>query len=53
MILSMEVLGRGLDYLIRTPDRIRAVTAEEILETARRWLDFEKMIRVTAGTAVK
>ena len=51
MILSMEILNRGLDYLIRTPERIRAVTDEDILESANRWLDFDKMIRITAGTA--
>lgn len=50
-ILRMEVNQLGLDHLMKAPDRIRSVTAEEILETARKWLDPERMIRVTAGTA--
>ena len=50
LLMNMETYGLGLDHLIRLPDRVNAVTPEMILETARKWLDPDKLIRVTAGT---
>lgn len=50
VMMRMEVNKLGLDHLLRTPERIRSVTSEAVLETARKWLDTERMIRVTAGT---
>ena len=49
-MLNMEIFNLGLDYLLRMPERINAITPEIILETARKWLDPEKLVRVTAGT---
>ena len=50
LLMNMETHDLGLDYLQQIPARVGAVTAESILETARKWLDPEKLIRVTAGT---
>jgi len=38
-ILSMERYALGLDYLRRYPDEIRAITAEDVLLAAQRYLD--------------
>lgn len=51
LMLNMETFHFGLDYLFRTSEQVEMVTPETILETAKRWLDPEKMIRVTAGTS--
>ena len=53
LLMTIETHQLGLDHLIRMPDRVGAVTAESILETAKRWLDPDRMVRVTAGTSVK
>ena len=50
LLMNMETYHLGLDHLIRLPDRVNAVTTEMILETAKKWLDPDKLIRVTAGT---
>lgn len=50
LLMNIETHHLGLDYLQRMPERVMAVTADSILETARKWLDPEKLIRVTAGT---
>lgn len=50
LLMNMETYNLGLDHLIRMPERVDAVTPEMILETARKWLDPDKLIRVTAGT---
>ncbi|MBQ6517114.1 MAG: insulinase family protein [Anaerolineaceae bacterium] len=50
LLINIEAHNLGLDYLQRLPEKVGAVTAESILETARRWLDPDKLIRVTAGT---
>ena len=46
----METYHLGMDHLVRIPDRMNAVTPDTILETAKKWLDPEKMVTVTAGT---
>lgn len=51
LLLNMETYHLGLDHLIRLPDKVNAITSEMILETAKKWLDPDKLIRVTAGTA--
>lgn len=51
LMMAMENYGLGLEHVIRLPERIRAVSAERILETARKWLQTDRLIRVTAGTA--
>ena len=51
LMMAMENYGLGLEHVIRLPERVRAVSAERILETARKWLKTDRLIRVTAGTA--
>ena len=48
---SLEFYQKGLDHFLRAADRVRAVTPETILETAKKWIDPERMVTVTAGTA--
>lgn len=50
LMMAMENYQLGLDHVIRLPERVRAVSAEQILDTARKWLDTDRLIRVTAGT---
>jgi len=42
-ILKLERYDLGLDYYQRYPDLVRAVTREEVLETARRYLSSERL----------
>lgn len=49
-LLSLERYNLGLDYYLRFSDLIRAITAEEIIETARRYLDPDRLAIATAGT---
>ena len=48
-LLNMERFDLGLDYFIRYPGKIQSVTAEEILEATRRYLDPEKLAIAVAG----
>lgn len=48
-LLNMERFDLGLDYFIRYPAKIQSVTAEEILEATRRYLDPEKLAIAVAG----
>jgi zinc protease len=48
-LMNIEMFGLGLDYYQRYPGLIRAVTADQILEAARRYLDAEKMALAVAG----
>ena len=50
LLMNIETHHLGLDYLQHMPERVTAVTADSILAAARKWLDPEKMVRVTAGT---
>ncbi len=50
-LLNMELYGLGLDYLQRYPDLVRGVTREQILETARRYWDPERLVIAVAGPA--
>jgi len=52
-ILSMEHFQMGLDYYQRYPTLINAISAEQILESARRYLDAERLAIVSAGTSSK
>ncbi|MBF0135287.1 MAG: insulinase family protein [Magnetococcus sp. DMHC-1] len=40
---------RGADYLVKWPERIRAVTREDIARVARRFLDVERFVTITVG----
>jgi zinc protease len=48
-LLNLERYDLGLDYYLRYPDLLRAVTVEQVLETARRYLDPERLAIGVAG----
>ncbi len=48
-LLTMERYGLGLDYYRRLPDLVRRVTAEEILQAARHYLDPDRLVIAVAG----
>ncbi len=48
-ILNLERFNLGLDYLQRYPDLIRSITPQDILETARKYIDPERLVIVSAG----
>lgn len=48
-ILSMELYGLGLDYLLRYAPEIEAITANQVLAAARRYLDPEAFALAVAG----
>ncbi len=50
-LLNMELYGLGLDYLQRYPEWIRRVTREDVLETARRYWDPDRLAIAVAGPA--
>ncbi len=50
-LLSIERYDLGLDYYRRYADLVRAVTPEQVLETARNYLNPEKLAIATAGPA--
>jgi zinc protease len=49
LLVDMEWLGLGLDYLQRYPAIIEGVTAEDVQAAARRYLDPEKYVLAVAG----
>ncbi len=51
-LLNLERYQLGLDYYREYEGFIRAVTADQILETARTFIDPDRLIIVTAGTSV-
>jgi zinc protease len=48
-LMNIEMFGLGLDYYQRFPGLIRAITADQILETARHYLHADKMALAVAG----
>jgi len=48
-LLSLERYGLGLDYYRRYPDLVRAVTPEDVLQAARRYLDPDRLAIAVAG----
>lgn len=46
---TAEFFGLGLDYDVRLPERLRAVTLDEVADAARRLLDPERASLVIAG----
>jgi zinc protease len=48
-LLSLERYSLGLDYYRRYPDLVRSVTVEEVLETARNYLDPARLGIAIAG----
>lgn len=49
-LLNLERFGLGLDYYQRYPQMVADITAEMILDVARRYLDPERLVIATAGT---
>jgi zinc protease len=48
-LMNIEMFHLGLDYYQRFPDLIRGITADQVLETARRYLHPEKIALAVAG----
>ncbi len=49
MLLTIENFGLGLDYLMRYPDIVEAVAADDVQQAAAQLLDPEAYTLVTAG----
>ena len=49
-LLNLERYNLGLDYYIRYPDLVRAITPEAILAAARKYLHPDRLAIATAGT---
>jgi len=50
-LAHIERYGLGLDYYQRYPERIAAITRQDVLRAARRFLDPERLAIVVAGPA--
>jgi zinc protease len=48
-ILNLERFNLGLDYFQRYPDLIREVTTAQILDVAKKYIDPERLIIISAG----
>jgi zinc protease len=48
-LLNIERFGLGLDYYRQYPDLVNAVTVGAVLETARKYIDPERLVVATAG----
>ena len=48
-LLNLERYQLGLDYYLRYPGLIQLVTRDEVLETARRYLDPDRLAIAVAG----
>ena len=48
-LLNIERYDLGLDYYRQYPDRVRAVTCEDILAVARKYIKTERLAIATAG----
>ncbi len=48
-LLTIEQYGLGLDHLEKYQKAVGAVTAEDVLEVAKKYLDPERMVIVAAG----
>ncbi|MCL4528846.1 MAG: insulinase family protein [Chloroflexi bacterium] len=48
-LVNIERYDLGLDYYRRYPDLVRSVTASDILETARKYIDPDRLAVATAG----
>jgi zinc protease len=52
-LLNLERFDLGLDYYRRYPDMVRAVTREDVVEVARRYLDPAKLAIAVAGPVIE
>ncbi len=48
-LLNIERYNLGLDYYRQYPDLVKAVTVDDVLETARKYIDSERLVIATAG----
>jgi len=48
-LMNIEMFDLGLDYYQRFPSLIRAITPDQILDAARRYLHAERMAMAVAG----
>jgi zinc protease len=48
-IVNLERFELGLDYYRRYPDLVRGISREDVLETARRYLQPDKLVTAVAG----
>ena len=53
ILVSIERYGYSLDHLRQLPSIIESITAEEILDSARRYWDLEKLVITSAGKALQ
>ncbi len=49
MILEAELFGLGPDHFVRYPEQLRAVTKEQVVETARAFLPADRYALAVAG----
>lgn len=52
-LLNLERFQLGLDYYQTYPARVSAVTAEQVLEAARKWLDPDRFATISAGPEIQ
>lgn len=50
-IVTMEIYNLGLDHLLTYRDRVLAVTIDDVLAAARRYLDADRLVMAIAGPA--
>jgi zinc protease len=48
-LLNIERYDLGLDYYRQYPDLVKAVRVDDVLETARKYIDPERLVIATAG----
>ena len=48
-LLNMERFNLGLDYFLRYPEIIQSITADEILEASRKYLNPDRLAVAVAG----
>jgi zinc protease len=48
-LLNIEHFNLGLDYFIKYPDLVQAITREDILESSRKYLDPDRLAVAVAG----
>lgn len=52
LMLAIELYNLGWDYVLRFPDRIAAITQEDVMNVVQRYLNPEKLILASAGPAL-
>lgn len=52
-ILRMQRLGQSLNYLLELPDRLHAISPDQILSCAQRYWNPEALVIASAGKALK